>query len=124
MDLTPLLPQGRQMIESYGPGRFRVAGVVYETALLVMPTQTLVWDVGDFNQMTPESFAPLFATPLDVLLLGCGAKAAFVAPALRQALKARGIVVEAMESGGACRTYNVLMMEGRSVAAALLPLPK
>ena len=57
---------------------------------------------------------------VEVLLLGCGAKAALVPRALRGALRADGVVIEAMDTGAACRTFNLLMAEGRRAAAALI----
>ncbi|MGH6796969.1 MAG: MTH938/NDUFAF3 family protein, partial [Roseiarcus sp.] len=59
---------------------------------------------------------------VEILLLGCGPRMAPVPPALRQGLRVAGIVVDAMDTGAACRTYNVLLSEDRRVAAALLAL--
>jgi uncharacterized protein len=60
---------------------------------------------------------------VDLLLFGQGRRMALISPALRQGIRAVGIVVEPMDTGAACRTYNVLMAEGRRVAAALIPVP-
>ncbi|HET6224238.1 MAG TPA: Mth938-like domain-containing protein, partial [Dongiaceae bacterium] len=57
---------------------------------------------------------------IDLLLVGCGARMAPLPPALRQALRQIGVVMEPMDTGAACRTYNVLMAEGRRVCAALI----
>ena len=57
---------------------------------------------------------------IDLLLLGCGARMAMVPAGVRQHLRAAGVVVESMDTGAACRTYNVLMADGRRVAAALI----
>ena len=57
-----------------------------------------------------------------MVLIGCGARGGFIPPALRDGLKAQGLVCDAMDTGAACRTYNVLLSESRRVAAALLPV--
>ena len=79
------------------------------------------------SQLAPTLPGPtatqfLLLTHLAVLLLGCGARMVLVPPALREALRAAGVVIEPMDTGGACRTYNVLLAEDRQVAAALLPV--
>ena len=124
MDLTPLIPQGRQIVESYGDGKFRVTGKVFEGSVLVFPDRSVDWPVAEFAAMSSESLAPVAeageAGDVSLLLIGCGARMAQIPTALRAALRARGVVIEAMDTGAACRTYNVLAAEGRKVAAALI----
>ncbi|HVZ01945.1 MAG TPA: Mth938-like domain-containing protein [Dongiaceae bacterium] len=124
MDLTPLIPQGRQIVESYGDGRFRVSGALYEHSILIFPDRTALWPVADIRVLTPESLAPIAAAgesgAVDLLLIGCGLRMAMIPSALRAGLRAKGIVLEPMDTGAACRTYNVLAAEGRKVAAALV----
>jgi uncharacterized protein len=124
LDLTPLIPGGRQIIESYGDGRFRVGGQVYAGALLVFPTRSLTWAITEAAEASLENLAEVLEAgrngEVDLLLLGQGRRMLPVAPALRQGLKSVGVVVEPMDTGAACRTYNVLMAEGRLVAAALI----
>ena len=60
--------------------------------------------------------------PTEFLVLGCGPRAVFIAPDIRAALKAAGLALEVVDTGSACRIYNVLLAEGRRVAAALIPL--
>jgi uncharacterized protein len=124
MDITPLIPADRQVIDSYGPGRFRVSGQAYEGALLVFPDRTLVWAVAGFASLDADAFAPVLAAEprVEILLLGAGAKAQLLPSALRRDLRERGVVVDVMDTGAACRTYNVLLSEERRVAAALLPV--
>jgi uncharacterized protein len=125
MDITPAIPAGRQIVESYGEGGFRVSGTRYAGSVLVLPGQTLAWPVTAAAQLDLPAFAPLIAAGADVeiLLLGCGTRMALVAPELRRALRAEGMTLEPMDTGAACRTYNVLMAEGRRVAAALIAVP-
>jgi uncharacterized protein len=122
MDLTPLVPAGRQVIERYGQSGFRVAGVIYQGPVLVFPDRTVAWDAGGGASVTLESLSPVIEHgDVQILLLGLGRTMSRVSAALRTALRASGIVLEPMDTGAACRTYNVLLAEGRQVAAALLP---
>ncbi len=122
MDLTPQVPASAQLIQGYGDGRFRISGVVHEGSVIVLPDRTVAWQVAATTQLTAESLAPVTeaAPHVELLLLGCGRAPALVDEALRAALRQRGIVIEAMDTGAACRTYNVLLAEGRRVAAALI----
>lgn len=126
MDITPLIPAGRQIIESYGDGRFRVSGTVHETAILVFPDRTVAWTATSAADISVENLDPVAqaagAGQVDVLLIGCGTRMALIPGELRRTLRAAGIVIEPMDTGAACRTYNVLMAEGRRVAAALIPV--
>ncbi len=123
MDVTPIIPAGRQVIESYGPSGFRVTGVAYGGSILVFPDRTIEWNVATLADVTVEALRPVIERGgIEILLLGCGARMVPVAPPLRQALRSAGIVVDAMDTGAACRTYNVLMAEERRVAAALIRL--
>jgi uncharacterized protein len=124
MDLTPLVPQGRQIIESYGEGRFRVTGTLHTGSILVFASRTVSWAVADMAALSMENLAPIAAAgeagEVDLLLIGCGARMAMIPGSLRAALRSKGIVSEPMDTGAACRTYNVLAAEGRKVAAALI----
>ena len=123
MKVTSVDPGNRQYIEGYGAGRFRISGVDHRGAVLVLRTRTMAWPVGTFAEISADSLAPVIeAGDIAVLLLGCGARMALVPAALRERLRAAGIVIEPMDTGSACRTYNVLLAEDRRVAAALLPL--
>lgn len=126
MDITPLIPAGRQIIEGYGDGRFRVSGTVHETAILVFPDRTVPWAAGSVAEISLDNLDQVAAAAragnVDVLLIGCGTRMALIPGELRRTLRAAGIVIEPMDTGAACRTYNVLMAEGRRVAAALIPV--
>jgi uncharacterized protein len=122
MEFTRIAPQGRQFIQAHREGGFTIAGVRHDGSVLVLPERTLPWPVGDLDAVTLESLAPITAaaTTLDILVLGCGAAFGQPAADLRQALRAQGIVTEAMDTRAACRTFNVLLAEDRRVAAALI----
>ena len=122
MDVTPLIPQGRQIIESYGNGGFRVTGESYRGSILVLPERSAAWAPASIDELDLESLEPVLAAEprVEVLLIGCGRAMAFIDPELRDAARARGVALEPMDTGAACRTYNVLMAEDRRVAAALI----
>ncbi len=122
MDLTPLVPSGRQVIERYGPSGFRISGVVWRGPVLVFPDRTLRWTAVDAGSVSWESLAPVVEHGgVQILLLGLGHRVGIVTGALREALRQQGVALEPMDTGAACRTYSVLMAEDRRVAAALLP---
>lgn len=122
MDLTPSVPEERQLIQAYRPGGFRISDQDHEGSVLVFPGRTLAWSVTDLDELTLDALRPVLeATPrIELLLLGCGDRFALVSATLRRELRERGVVVEAMDTAAACRTYNVLMAEERRVAAALI----
>jgi uncharacterized protein len=122
MEVTPVVAAGRQLIQAYREGGFTVAGIRHEGSLLVMPERTLAWRVDTLAAISVDSMTPITqADPaVEILILGCGASFALAPPQLRDALRAHGIVVEAMATPAACRTYNVLLAEDRRVAAALI----
>jgi uncharacterized protein len=122
MDLTPVVPAGRQIIERYGPSGFRVTGVIYHGPVLVFPDRTLPWDAASAADVSWERLAPVVEHGgVRILLLGLGRSTRPVPGALRTALRAARIALEPMDTGAACRTYNVLVAEDRDVAAALIP---
>ncbi len=122
MDLTPLVPSDRQVIERYGPSGFRISGVIYRSSVLVFPDRTALWAAANASAVTWESLAPVVEHGgVQILLLGLGRAMGMVESSLRSALRAAGITLEPMDTGAACRTYNILLAEDRRVAAALIP---
>lgn len=117
MQLNEITFDEAMPIDGYGPGFFRVAGQVIEGAICVTVTGVKAW--GGYEDAT--SLVALVDT-IDVVFIGTGAETAHVPADLRAQLEDAGIGVEAMNSPAACRTYNVLVSEGRRVAAALLPV--
>lgn len=104
-------------VEGYGPGFFRIGGQVIEGPLIAGPSGTQVW--GGYDDADPLL---ALAGEIDVLFVGTGAEVAHLPAALRAALEETGLGVEAMASPAACRTYNILLSEGRRIALALLPV--
>ncbi len=98
-----------------------VNGERFEHAIVVTPEQVLTdWSAQDFSELNEGHFEYLRALKPEVLILGTGAKLRFPAPALYRRLSEANIGVECMDTAAACRTYNILMAEGRKVVAAIL----
>ena len=106
-------------IDGYGPGFFRVAGVVHRGDLWLMADKK-----GDWGGLS--DFAPLeaLAGQIDLLFVGTGPELAHLPKALVDALEAKGIMCEPMATPTAARSYNVLLSEGRRVGCALLAMPE
>lgn len=122
MDITPVVSSEFQLIGGYGDGGFSISGIRHEGSVLILPRRTLSWTVQSVNDIAVENLQPIIgADPRPaILILGCGRSMVPVPRALRETLRGCGIVVEPMDSGAACRTYNVLLTEGRDVAAAII----
>lgn len=126
MDVTPTIPEDRRYIDSYGPGRFQVSKQGYTGSLLVFPDLVIPWTgIMAMGDLSVDAFAPILARPRrpEVLLLGCGERMQLLPSALRNALRAEGLALDPMATGAACRSYNILLSEGRLVCAALIALP-
>ncbi len=117
MRMTEISFDGATPIDGYGPGFFRVAGQVMEGAICVTVTGARGWG----GYADTESLLALVGE-IDVLFIGTGADMAHIPAPLRTLLESAGLGVEIMSSPTACRTYNVLLSEGRRVAVALLPV--
>ncbi len=129
VDITPAVAEQRQLIQSYGDGGFRIAGIDYAGSVLIEAEQTHLWPVIDPASITLLSLAPITqaigAQPPGgmVMLLGTGSQPATVDKDLRAELRGLGIGLEVMGTGAACRTFNVLLAEDRAVIAALIAVP-
>ena len=109
-------------IDAWGGGGFRVAGVWRPGSLLILDDQPRDWAATALADLTPESFAEVFAAggTVEFVLLGTGLVNALPPRPVRDALKAAGVGLEFMSTEAAARTYNVLASEGRRLAAALI----
>ena len=112
------------MVDSYGPGRFRIRGAQYDGSILLYPGRVEPWAVTEVSALSVESLSAISAEdpPIEVLLLGCGASMQLIPSALRAEIKRAGIIMDIMDTGAACRTFNILMTEGRRAAAALIAI--
>ena len=117
-----MVAKGRQLVQGYGDEHFRIADVRHRGSVLVFPDETLSWPVTTPVDITLDALAVVAARKgeLDLLVVGCGP--VFVPPpeALRDHLRGLSIALEWMDTGAACRTYNVLLTEDRRAAAALI----
>jgi uncharacterized protein len=125
VEINPIPQNDRQVVQGYGAGGFRVSDREWMGAVIVFPTRTVSWAALGLGDLTLSSFDPIrdAADPaIDLLLIGTGRKMALLPAKLRADLRALGFAIETMDTGAACRTYNVLIGEERHVAAALLPV--
>ncbi|MCX7560789.1 Mth938-like domain-containing protein [Sulfitobacter sp. F26204] len=117
MRLNEIEYNDSQPVDGYGPGFFRIGGDLFDGPVITGPTGTRTWaGLEDVDALL------LFKDLIDVLFVGTGAQVSHLPDALLDPLQSAGIGVEAMSSPAACRTYNVLLSEGRRVALALLPV--
>ena len=113
-------------ISAYGNGGFRFAEMSHKGSLLCLPNGIFSWDVTKAEQITEKTLQPVFdnAAEIDVLLIGMGEEIGMLDPSLREILRQHNIVAEGTGTGGAVRTYNVLLSENRAVAAALISVER
>jgi uncharacterized protein len=112
---------GQNAISRHGPGGVVVNGIEHRRSVIVpWAGQVLPWQADAFAALTEAHFVSLAALAPELVIFGSGSRLRFVPPALLKPLIAQRIGVETMDTAAACRTYNVLIAEGRSVVAALL----
>ncbi|MGB0844945.1 MAG: Mth938-like domain-containing protein [Alphaproteobacteria bacterium] len=127
VDITPAIPNNRNMIDSYGDGGFRVLGERIEGDLIVGLTKVENWDDPALDNAGVTRLINLlenFPDPVEVLLIGCGNDVQFLPEPHRQMFRNAGISVDLMNTSAACRTFNVLMTEERRAAVALIAVEK
>jgi uncharacterized protein len=113
---------GRAPIDAYGNGGFRFAGMSHRGSILCMPSGIYGWSVETPNEITADSIARLLdhEEEFEVLLVGTGRDLVPLSPVLKAAIHERGSRLDVMSTGAVIRTYNIMLGENRSVAAALL----
>ena len=121
MKLHSSSTQQYQTVTGYFDGGVEINAKPYDFSLTVMPEQPpQAWQVGSFDDLTAAHFEAIAAGTPDVVILGTGARQRFIHPRLIAALSGQRIGVECMDNQAACRTYNILMGEGRKVTLALI----
>jgi|TARA_R100000365_G_scaffold282_2_gene953 uncharacterized protein len=113
-------------IDAYGDGGFRFAEMSHKGSLICLPSGMYAWEARAAEDVTLASLARVIETAdsIDVLLIGMGPDIAAISPDIRETLRAKGVIVEAVSTGSAIRTYNVLLAENRAVGAALISVEK
>jgi len=104
-------------VDGYGPGFFRVAGQVHTGAMVVFDGQVEAW-----NGYEDTDWITRARGKIDVVLLGTGAEIRFPDKVFQGEVERAGLAIEPMVTASACRTYNVLLSEGRRVALAVFPV--
>lgn len=111
---------GHNLINAYRAGQVTINQRVFTRSLLVAPDRIVEWLPGRFDELSAEHFDAILELRPEVVVLGTGARLRWPAPEHLRGLIAARIGLESMDTGAACRTYNILMSEGRRVVAALL----
>lgn len=114
-----LEPSGALRVHSWRPGELRIGQDTWRQPVLLTAREVRPWPLVDDEAVTLEHLAPLIGEQPDVILLGTGERQSFPPHKLAMGLLNLGIGLEVMDTAAACRTYNVLLSEGRAVAAAL-----
>lgn len=108
------------MFTGYGDGYVSINDQRYERHIVVAPGEPVVdWDAGSFETLTPADFEVVLRLNPEIVLLGTGERLRFPHPELTRPLAEASVGFEAMDTKAACRTYNILMAEGRQVVAAI-----
>ena len=114
---------GVHYIAAYREGAVRIGEQEYLRSLIVTRERLVEWSVSSVGELSVEHFHDALQHQPDILVLGTGNRLEFPPLALQAALSAKRIGLEVMDTGAACRTYNVLLSEDRRVAAALMIMP-
>lgn len=122
LELTEAHFPGRAPIDAYGNGGFRFSDMSHQGSLLCLPSGIYGWNVATPEDLTPENFEKIFqeASEIEILLVGSGVELMPIKRELRSRLRDCQISADPMSTGAAVRTFNVLLAEGRAVAAAFL----
>jgi uncharacterized protein len=121
MKLTDDRTGGTYLVRSYAPGELRIGETTLHRSCLVRADQLVAdWRPQTLGQLTLEDLDAVFALEPEIVILGSGTRQRFPPTQLLAAMLSRGVGCEVMDTGAACRTYNVLVSEGRRVVAALL----
>lgn len=122
MDITPLIKGDRKIINSYGAGRFVVSGKEYADSIILSPVTVDAWNMASpfvWSEAVIEQLI-LAAKDAEVVLVGTGKNMLPMPSKWRNLFREKRISLDVMDTGAACRTYNVLLSEERRVLAALI----
>lgn len=119
IEMKEMETSGRHIITSYGADGFRINHQLFSHGLVLTQTQIWNWSVPNWDSLSADSFAGLQDLGLEILLLGSGQRMQLLPKRIREDVRSWGITIDVMDSGAACRTYNILAAEDRAVACAL-----
>lgn len=125
IEITPVTSTAANLIRGYGNGGFRIgAKFHHEGSIIVFANHLLPWAPPDIAAISPSDLESVIdaAADVEILIFGCGDTFSAAPRPLRDGLREHGIVLEWMDTGAACRTFNLLLSEGRQVAAALIAI--
>lgn len=121
MRFAELSGRGGHLVEGYAPGQIIIDGRTYCEGLILSPERIVTgWGPTDAADLSTAHLAALLELGPQLIVIGTGPRQVFPHPRALQSVLAQGIGVEIMDTGAACRTYNLLMAEGRRVAAGLM----
>ena len=124
MDVTPLVSKDRQFIESYGDGTLKISGIVYSDPVIVFPEFCFSSEIYEADKSNFEILREVFQTSYSpsILLYGAGKNTRTIPEIEKDFVRQQNCVLDVMNTGAACRTFNVLCAEDRRVAAVLFPV--
>ncbi|MBI4005804.1 MAG: Mth938-like domain-containing protein [Gammaproteobacteria bacterium] len=114
-------PDGKYRIDSYKKGLISINGIKYSSSLIITPAQLIPdWPPQRFTDLATQHIEQITALAPEIIIIGTGNKICFLPPELVSLIGNLNIGVEVMDTGAACRCYNLLIGEGREVAAGLI----
>ncbi len=123
MQLAPESHHAHHLIRGYAAGELRLRDRVVTSSVIVTASEVLPWPVTSVAALTPALLEPVLALPVEVVLLATGARQLWPDPAVLAHAAARGVGIEVMDVGAACRTFNLLIGDGRPAALAAILAP-
>ena len=124
MDITPQIPKNRNVINGYGVGNFKINEKIFESSIILTPNQIVEISLESLEEFFEENLSKILQEDPEILLVGTGKNHQIISTNLKNKIKAiyPNIAIDEMSTASACRTYNILMMEDRKVAALLLAI--
>lgn len=121
-DITPIIPKNKKQIESYGAGGFKINGEKFSGSIFLTPNKVIELNIKSVSDFSEEIISKIeneiFSA--EIILIGYGEQSNFLQPSIEKILRSQKISIEYMDTGAACRTYNILLSEGREIAAILI----
>lgn len=121
MDVTPLISKDKKIITAYGNNKFTIGSEKIEGNIILSPSSVSNWDIDNVSQLTDINIVqtiPIEHT--EIVIIGTGQNHINLNTNILNYFKEKNVAIEAMNTGAACRTYNILVFEGRDVTAALI----